>query len=99
MTHNKKKPEILWRGEFPPSVINSILDNAGEGIWYIDRHNHIRAVNSKGAEIVRCSKDEMIGRSPVDYLTHADSREGDKAVDKSGGTVKRVNHPDVGCRT
>jgi PAS domain S-box-containing protein len=84
---NKKEHshEIQWRGEFPPSLVHFIIDNAGEGIWYLDQNNHILVVNPKGAEIVGCSRDEMIGHSPVEYLTFADSEaSGNKVVDKHG---------------
>ena len=77
--------EIHWRGEFPPSLLHSIIDNAGEGIWYLDQNNCILAVNPKGAAIVGRSQEEMIGHSPVEYLTFADSEaSGKKVVDKDG---------------
>jgi PAS domain S-box-containing protein len=84
---NKKESshEIHWRGEFPPSLVRSIIENAGEGIWYLDQNNCILAVNPKGAAIVGCSQEEMIGHSPVEYLTFADSEaSGNKVVDKDG---------------
>jgi PAS domain S-box-containing protein len=82
----KERPEdIHWRGEFPPSLIHFIIDNAGEGIWYLDRNNSIIAVNPKGAAIVGYSPAEMIGHSPVEYLTFADSEaSGNKIVNKDG---------------
>ncbi|MCU0631193.1 MAG: PAS domain S-box protein, partial [Methanoregulaceae archaeon] len=82
--NKKEQPhEIHWRGEFPPSLVHFIIENAGEGIWYLDQNNHILAVNLKGAAIVGYSKEEMIGHSPVDYLTFADSEaSGGKVVDK-----------------
>jgi PAS domain S-box-containing protein len=84
--NNKEGPhEIHWRGEFPPSLVHFIIENAGEGIWYLDQNNRILAVNLKGAAIVGYSKEEMIGHSPVEYLTFADSEaSGDKVVDKDG---------------
>jgi PAS domain S-box-containing protein len=84
--NNKKRPnEIHWRGEFPPSLVHYIIENAGEGIWYLGPDNRILAVNIKGAAIVGCSKEEMIGHSPVEYLIFADSEEsGKKIVDKDG---------------
>jgi len=83
---NKERPhEIHWRGEFPPSLVHFIIENAGEGIWYLDPNNRILAVNAKGAAIVGYSKEEMIGHSPVEYLTFADSESsGNKVVDKDG---------------
>jgi PAS domain S-box-containing protein len=84
--NNKKRPnEIHWRGEFPPSLAPYIIENAGEGIWYLGPDNKILAVNSKGTAIVGYSKEEMIGHSPVEYLIFADSDEpGKKVVDKDG---------------
>jgi PAS domain S-box-containing protein len=85
MNNTKNPHEIHWRGEFPPSLVHFIIDNAGEGIWYLDQNNKILAVNSKGAAIVGYSKEEMIGHSPVEYLTFADSEaSGNKVVDKAG---------------
>jgi PAS domain S-box-containing protein len=84
--NKKERPhEIHWRGEFPPSLVRFIIDNAGEGIWYLDQNNRILVVNPKGAAIVGYSPDEMIGHSPVEYLTFADSEaSGNKVVDKDG---------------
>jgi PAS domain S-box-containing protein len=84
--NKKERPhEIHWRGEFPPSLVHFIIDNAGEGIWYLDQNNHILVVNPKGAAIVGCSQEEMIGHSPVEYLSFADSEaSGNKVVDKDG---------------
>jgi PAS domain S-box-containing protein len=85
MNKKERSHEICWRGEFPPSLVHFIIDNAGEGIWYLDQNNHILVVNPKGAAIVGCSQDEMIGHSPVEYLTFADSEaSGNKVVDKNG---------------
>jgi PAS domain S-box-containing protein len=85
MNKKERSDEIHWRGEFPPSLVHFIVDNAGEGIWYLDQNNHILVVNPKGAAIVGCSPDEMIGHSPVEYLTFADSEaSGNKVVDKHG---------------
>jgi PAS domain S-box-containing protein len=85
MNKKKRSDEIHWRGEFPPSLVHFIIDNAGEGIWYLDQNNHILVVNPKGAAIVGCSQEEMIGHSPVEYLTFADSEaSGNKVVDKHG---------------
>jgi len=82
----KENPhEIHWRGEFPPSLVHFIIDNAGEGIWYLDPDNRILVVNPKGAAIVGYSQEEMIGHSPVDYLTFADMEvSGNTVVDKDG---------------
>lgn len=84
--NKKERPnEIYWRGEFPPSLVHFIIDNAGEGIWYLDQNNRILVVNPKGAAIVGYSQEEMIGHSPVEYLTFADSEaSGNKVVDKDG---------------
>jgi PAS domain S-box-containing protein len=84
--NNKKRPnEIHWRGEFPPSLVHYVIENAGEGIWYLGPDNKILAVNPKGAAIVGYSKEEMIGHSPVEYLIFADSDgSGNKVVDKDG---------------
>jgi len=85
MNKKERLHEIHWRGEFPPSLVRFIIDNAGEGIWYLDQNNQIVAVNPKGAAIVGFSQDEMIGHSPVEYLTFADSEaSGNKIVDKDG---------------
>ncbi len=84
--NKKERPhEIHWRGEFPPSLVHFIIDNAGEGIWYLDLNNCILVVNPKGAAIVGYSQEEMIGHSPVEFLTFADSEaSGNKVVDKDG---------------
>jgi PAS domain S-box-containing protein len=85
MNKKERPQEIHWRGEFPPSLVHFIIDNAGEGIWYLDQNNRILVVNPKGAAIVGCSQEEMIGHSPVEFLTFADSEaSGNKVVNKDG---------------
>lgn len=88
--------EIHWRGEFPKSLIHFILENADEGIWWLDKNSVISAVNPMGADIVGCSPEEMIGHSPIEFLTFSGAPLVDgKVVDKTGPyTMHRVQKKD-----
>src|SRR5271157_540024 len=96
MNDNAGNHEIHWRGEFQKSLIHFILEHADEGIWWLDKNSRISAVNPKGAAIVGCSPDEMIGHSPVDFLTFSGAPvSGGKLVDKNGAhTMHRVLRKD-----
>jgi PAS domain S-box-containing protein len=93
--------EIHWRGEFPKSLTHFILGHAGEGIWWLDKNNLLSAVNPKGAAIVGCSQEEMIGHSPVEFLTFSGAPvSGGKMVDKTGAhTMHRVQRRDGSVST
>lgn len=93
--------EIYWRGEFPNSLTHFILEHADEGIWWLDKNNMLSAVNPKGAAIVGCSPEEMIGHSPVEFLTFSGTPvTGGKMVDKTGAhTLHHVQGRDGSVST
>jgi PAS domain S-box-containing protein len=93
--------EIHWRGEFPKSLTHFILEHADEGIWWLDKNNLLSAVNPEGAAIVGCSPEEMIGHSPVEFLTFSGTPvTGGKMVDKTGAhTLHRVKGRDGSVST
>jgi PAS domain S-box-containing protein len=95
------KNEIHWRGEFPKSLTHFIFEHADEGIWWLDKNNLVLAVNPKGAAIIGYSPEEMIGHSPVEFLTSSGSPvTGGKMVDKTGAhTLHRVQRRDGSVST
>ena len=54
------------------SKYRRIIDTANEGIWVLGPEDTTASVNARMAEMIGCSPEEMIGRSPTEFMFEED---------------------------
>ena len=65
VTERQRSLEALTDSE---ARYRTIVETAQEGIWMVDPLNRITFANGALARLLRCSPDELLGRSPVEFM-------------------------------
>ncbi len=100
ITERKRAEEALLESE---ARYRRIVETANEGIWTIDADHRTTYVNRRTAEILGYTPQEMLGRSPAEFLFPEDVETvKDQLKERSNGTPatnleKRYRKKDGSC--
>jgi PAS domain S-box-containing protein len=76
--NDRKKLELELEAQ--TKLFQDVATAAGEYIWEFDRHGKFTYVSDKVQDVLGYSADEVVGRSPLEFMTREDARAYRKAL-------------------
>jgi len=75
----------------------TIVETTHEGVWVIGPDQTTTFVNARMAEILGCTPEEILGRSPFAFMTDAGGEDADRALDR-GRLGRSASHERIFMR-